>query len=84
MARTAGPPSPEYPSAPHPATVSMMLNCGIYPADASVMGVGNEQVALAITRNSHGVRGEGRVGRGAAVSGVACSPTCDGCNDARG
>ena len=60
------------------------LNCGIYPADASVMGVGHEQVALAITRDSHGVRGEGRVGRGAAVSGVACSPTCDGCNDARG
>ena len=29
--------------------------CGVYPADASVMGVGNEQVALAITRDSHGV-----------------------------
>ena len=48
--------------------------CGVYPADASVMGVGNEQVARAITRNSHGVRGEGRFGRGAAVAEVACSP----------
>ena len=60
------------------------LGCGIYPADASVMGVGNEQVARAITRNSHGVRGEGRVGRGAPVSEVACSPTRDGGDDARG
>ena len=60
------------------------LNCGIYPADASVMGVGNEQVALAITRNSHGVRGEGRFGRGAAVSGVARPSSSDGGDDAGG
>ena len=31
------------------------LGDGVYPADAGVMGVGNEQVALAITRNSHGM-----------------------------
>ena len=31
------------------------LGDGVYLADAGVMGVGNEQVALAITRNSHGM-----------------------------
>ena len=81
---TAGPPSPEYPSTPHPATVSMMPNCGVYLADASVMGVGHEQVTRAITRNSHGVRGEGRFGRGAAVSGVARPSSSDGGDDAGG
>ena len=48
------------------------------------MGVGNEQVALAITRDSHGVRGERRVGRGSPVSEVACSATRDGGDDACG
>ena len=58
--------------------------CGVYPADASVMGVGHEQVALAITRDSHGVRGEGRFGRGAAVAKFARSASRDGGDDACG
>ena len=60
------------------------LGDGVYPADASVMGVGHEQVTRAITRNTHGVRGERRVGRGSAVAEVACSPTRHGGDDAGG
>ena len=58
--------------------------CGVYPADASVMGVGNEQVARAITRNTHGVRGEGRFGRGPTVAKVVRPSSSDGGDDAGG
>ena len=48
------------------------------------MGVCNEKVACAITRNAHGVRGERGFGRGAAVSEVACTSTRHGGDDAGG
>ena len=62
----------------------MMSARGVYLSDAGVMGVGDEEVARAVTRDSHGVRGERRVGCGAAVAEVARSSTRDGGDDAGG